>query len=396
MRWAALLAGSMCLWGQTPDTVLQLARIKRHAIENLRRQPNYTCVETVERSRRSGGARRAQMQDTLRLEVALVDGKEMFGWPGARKFDDLNLRDLIPDGAIGNGNFAMHARAVFEGMPSFHYEGTESADGRASVQYSFRVSQFASGFKLRVQDREAVVGYHGSFSADAETLDLRRLDVIADDIPVALGLNAASDHMEYARLRIGEGDFLLPSASELILVDMANQESRNRVRFTGCRQFSGESVITFDDPPPAAEPAAPAKIDEIELPADLGVTLSLIEDVDTEAAAVGDTVRARLQNDIKHKGRVLFLKGATAVGRITRLEKMDNETLLGIEFIEMEAPGLRARLKMKLEDFAGATLLAPRPRERWLPSAAKPGEGIIPLRPGRVRLAHGILMFWRT
>src|ERR1700692_4299826 len=123
MRSLALIcAGSLWLSAQTPEQsdalspdVLLLAKVRLHALENLSRQPNYTCVETVERTRRSGPSRKFQLQDTLRLEVALVDGKEMFGWPGARKFEDTDLRNMVHEGAIGNGNFALHARAIFNG-----------------------------------------------------------------------------------------------------------------------------------------------------------------------------------------------------------------------------------------------------------------------------------------
>src|SRR5581483_3540644 len=76
------------------------------------RQPDYTCLETVERTEQSG-ANRSRVEDTLRLEVALVEGKEMFAWPGSRQFEDRELRDLVSTGMFGNGNFAVYARILF-------------------------------------------------------------------------------------------------------------------------------------------------------------------------------------------------------------------------------------------------------------------------------------------
>ena len=70
---------------EIPFETLQLAHIRDHMVEQLRRQPNYTCVETVERSARPGAKKNFQLKDTLRMEVALVDGKEMFAWPGAKE-----------------------------------------------------------------------------------------------------------------------------------------------------------------------------------------------------------------------------------------------------------------------------------------------------------------------
>ena len=58
----------------------------------------------------------------------------------------------------------------------------------ALVRYDFRVSKIISGYQLRVDNRTAVVSYHGSFWADPKTLEAARLEVIADDIPSDLGL----------------------------------------------------------------------------------------------------------------------------------------------------------------------------------------------------------------
>src|SRR5579864_9042692 len=89
-----------------------LPRIREKMASILQRQPDYTCTETVERTRQvlASGAR---IEDTLRLEVALVDGKEMFAWPGSKEFEDHDLRDLVATGMFGNGNFAIYARILF-------------------------------------------------------------------------------------------------------------------------------------------------------------------------------------------------------------------------------------------------------------------------------------------
>src|SRR5207244_6351805 len=104
--------------------------------------------------------------------------------------------------------------------------------------------------------------------------DLLRLEVHADGIPASLNLAEASDIMEYRRVRIGELDFLLPEASELTMVDLAGNQSRNRTRLSACRQYTGESVLRFGDPEPeVAAPAAPLK--EIRLPAGLTIEVRL-------------------------------------------------------------------------------------------------------------------------
>src|ERR1700747_3333399 len=116
MRALAILCGAAsAIFAQTipePEQAL-LNRIRDHMSQILRRQPNYTCLETVERARRAGAGGKFQTEDLLRIEVALVDGKEMFAWPGSKQFEDRDLREFVPSGMFGSGDFALHARIVF-------------------------------------------------------------------------------------------------------------------------------------------------------------------------------------------------------------------------------------------------------------------------------------------
>ena len=236
--------------------VIRLARIRVAAAENLQRMPNYTCVQTIERSRRIGPKRRFELLDTIRLEVALVDGKELFSWPGAGKFEDRRIGDLVGGGTIGNGNFALHARSVFlSNVARFDFDSEVEQDGRRLIRYRYQVPRISSGYQVRIGELEEVVGYRGSFDVDATTMDLMRLEVIADEIPPRLPIQSASDVMLYARQRIGGGDFLLPQSSELTMVAINGLESRNRVHFASCRQYSGESVLSFADAPVEEAPA---------------------------------------------------------------------------------------------------------------------------------------------
>ncbi len=372
-----------------------LAHIRQRMIANLKRAPNYTCIETVERSHRSVSSHKLQLMDTIRLEVALVDGKEMFGWPGAKKFENTDLRDIVGGGgAIANGDFALHARAIFgSGAPAFEYRGTGETAGRPWVRFDYHVAVQQSGFELRAGDLSATVAHHGSFDADPASLDVERIDVIADDIPAALGIRRTVDHLEYARVQIGGSEFLLPSASDLTMLNWDGAEFRNQVHFSSCRQFSGESVLSFGDAP-ASSADAPARVEDIELPPDLDLTIVLIDDIDLAKAAIGDPVRARLQNDLKSKGHVLIPKNATVTGRLTRLERHTDVIMLGVMFDEVESAGARAHGRMHMVGIFGGDHVSV--RNNYILGGRKPDEGIIPITIARKRLSHGLTMLWST
>jgi hypothetical protein len=357
--WAAA-----SVWAQTaappPDL---LVRFHAQMLENMSRQPNYTCLETVERSRQLPG-NGVLMKDTLRLEVALVNGKEMFAWPGSKQFEDKNIRELVPIGMFGNGNYGLYARMLFGGAgPAFEYKEQTLLAGNAVVRFDFRVPQAISGYELSVDKHRAVVGFHGSIFVDPADVDLRRLEVYADDIPADLGLTAAEDRVDYARLTIGEEKFLLPVESSLLMASKTTT-SRNLTRFSGCRKFAGESSLIFDESELRDEAdaiPAPAVVAEVALPRNTELAIEIRSDLSLENAAVGDVVTGLLKSDVKSGKQVLIRKGATATGRISLLERLTGYTLLKVEFHELEWAGGHASFGAHF-DRMGSTPMAGRGR----------------------------------
>lgn len=355
--------------------------------EVLRGQPNYTCTETIERTHLAPGGR-ARVTDTLRLEVALVDGKEMFAWPGSKQFEDRELGELVSTGMFGNGNFAIYARILFlTDIAQVESRGETQLGGRPALRYDFRVSRATGGHRLRVNGREAVVAFHGSFYADPVTLDLRRVEVAAEDIPADLGVSAAETTVNYGRLQIGEEEFLLPVESELMMA-MPDSTDRNWVRFSSCRRFTGESTLLFTDPVLLETSSAgkpPVSTREVEIPGDLTVQLEF-SGLDLMQAAVGDAVQATLRGDLKKGREFLAPKGSVARGRILRLDRYPGYFALKIDFQDLDWPGGHARLKLAFDQPAFATQAIRR---------AQPGGEIIITRQAGPRLS-GILMFWRS
>jgi hypothetical protein len=197
-------------------------------------------------------------------------------------------------------------------------------------------------------------------------------------------------------VRIGEGIYLLPSGSELRMVDLGGTENRNQIRFTACRQYSGESVVSFTDP--SEESLAsnePRVVQEVELPGGLSLTISLETAIEIKSSAVGDPVEARLHGDVKHKGRVLLPKGAVVSGRISTLQIKTEVTLLGLAFTDIAAEGLHCAVKLTLDSVLGVGRVRARSTQSRL-EAPRPGEGLILVPSTQPRLMRGTLMYWRN
>jgi hypothetical protein len=348
--------------GTAPEDLLQ--RIRRKMAENLSHLPNYTCRENVERFRRAGGSKRYAPLDTMRLEVSYVGGNEIFGWPGADRFEDKPLGDMVT-GATATGTFALHSRALFaSNAPVFTYVGESTEGGRPVVQFDFQVEREKSDYVIRVaRDSWAVVAYHGYFRADRDTLDLLRISIEADEIPAELRVSAAGDSVDYNRVAIGPSEFLLPVSSEMYMTDSNGDEHRNKTRFAACRQYAGESTVSFGEPGPLSAPgAAPVTAKSLTLPPGLELELNLKKPIDPAVAAVGDLLAAAVAKDLKDRnGSVLLHKGTEVTGRLSRMEKhsarFGSYYVVGMYLGIARAPGLRADFSAKLQSigFDGST-----------------------------------------
>ncbi len=338
MRYAVLgLAATFLTYAQqgTPIGIL-LPQIKAKMAENLSRLPDYTCAQTTERFRRHAANRPFEPVDKVRLEVALVEGKELYGWPGSNRIEESNLDHLIGEGgALTNGSFALLARGVFLSTSTvYNFKGVFTREGTRAYRFDYEVPSKASLYHLRVGEVDDVVGYHGSFWANADTLDLMRLEIYAEHIPEELGLSAVSDLMEYAPVKIGDSSFLLPRTSELSMATASGVADLDRTRFHECHQFSSEALLSFSDAPEFKLVPMSTRPPEIDLPDDFQVDIALTTPIDT-STAVGDEVQAKLLRAIKNGHDKLFSKGALLAGHVTQLHRDADTYHLGISFTDL-------------------------------------------------------------
>jgi hypothetical protein len=301
-----------------PKTVL-LARLRLAAARVFDHLPDYTCGLSIERSGRSARSSKFTLLDTLRLEVALIGGEELYAWPGARQFEDRDLRTMVGEsGVIGTGDFAIHARTVvLSDSARLEYGGLEELDGRPAHHWRYRVERADSKYLMRVGRAEAFVPYHGDLWADAKDFDLIRLTAVVDEVPPELPLREARKAINYRRRHIGDSDFLLPESAEMTMTSPDGRVSLNRTTFSGCRQYTGESIVTFNEPTVVA-PGAPRPV-EWKLPAGLEIQLQAREPFALGRGAIGDLVEFVVTRNASMQKQVWLPKSAKVQARITNL-----------------------------------------------------------------------------
>jgi hypothetical protein len=408
--WAWVVALSVALMAgaaadELPDEG-QLARFQIKVRHDMTGIPNYTCLETIERTRREPHSRAFKPIDTVHLEVSSVSGKELFAWPGARHFDDRELSSMVSGGAIGSGMFAMFAHNLFvNNQGARQYRGKESLEGRDSVRYDFYLTAQNSGLRITSGSASETVAATGSFWFDPASLDLIRLDVYGDGIPYSLKLAESVFRTSYTRTRIGDADDLLPKRSELTMTHFDGAASRSVIDFSDCHAYRTESTISFDAPATSLPEAPKAQIREVDLPAGLQIAVELDSAIDSKTAAVGDTLRARVADEVRYKGDLAVPRGAAVTAHLRKLDRGSAQSpyAVAIEVSEIEWEGVRAAFHAELADVDRKSAGAHKPVTYYDGHAYKvqidggmAGAGVFYIDAARFRIPPGFHMVWRT
>jgi hypothetical protein len=402
---------------EIPEWGALLARLKRQMGEVLNHMPDYTCLVTLERSSRPRATAAFSREDILHYEIAHTDGKELFAWTGARHFEDQSIVGAVRYGVISNGEFVLHARTVFlDGYSNIRLTGPEDLDGRSTLRWDYQIPMFGSGMKIFFYDRPAHVGSHGSFWVDPTTLDLIRLDVYADGIPLDFPYTDAVTSIEYSRVRIGSRNALLPQSAMVLLQETSGKGNRNVMEFSHCRQYAGESAISFDVPettvalPPSAVSYVPAAPEPV-LAAGLTIRLRLSTAIDSTTIAIGDPLEASVVDDVTQRGKIVVPAGSIVRGRFRRMEKRSGPPVqygIGLEFTGIEMSGKHVRFfgEMKrLETAVPGFVAAGRPglfqSERGTATElhyfpAVPGVATFLMKGASFVLPQGMTMVWIT
>lgn len=395
---APVLCGLLCACRLAGADDFLLARIRQKMSEILRHIPDYTCLQTIERWRQGDPGPQNRFWERLRLEVAVIGGRERFAWPGASRFEDKRIDEILPPGTSGTGDFSGFATAIFRSeSASFQGPAAETLDGRAAWRYDYQVPVTRSRYTIREGGYSVVAGYHGAFWVDRETLELLRLDVEADGLPHSpLEITSARTAILYQKANIGERAVLLPHVSELSLSAGGARVARNRTTFSRCRQYVGQVTLRFDDADSGATPAAQTT-HSAPLPPGLNLELSLETPLDPAQAAAGDPIQAVLVRDVRRGGTVLVNKGARATGRLRAVRQHLAPRAIGVlalEFDRLHAAGLVMPFRARLE-LLGSLIPGAR-RQSDVVVSSTDQESAIVFNGPLLRLAKGLRMQWRT
>jgi hypothetical protein len=377
-----------------PPEARALAEVKQRMSAFLARVPDYTCVETIDRSVQKSASEPAYSTDRLRVDIAYINNKEVYSWPGAGSFEEKRLADLVGNGMISDGDFALHTGNIFaRDGAQISFGGDEQLLGRKAARYDYRIPSLSSAWTLRSASEARPVGTRGSFWIDRDRLDLLRLELDAQNIPPDLPIHAVHVRIDYSRVRVGGVDISIPQSSETLLDDAAGARYLNHVDFTGCREYHVQSAISFDTESQNPETKT-RMLQNVTVPSNLLLPLRLDQPIDSGTAAQGDLVVAKVERDVRTNDGFLVPRGALVKGRIRRMEKFDqprSHWVLAIELTAIEFDNRAGEMAGTLEHIDPV-----RATKVQLVRALSPGVGALRIDGGAFRLDRGFHMQWLT
>jgi hypothetical protein len=339
--------------------------------------------------------------DRLRLDVTLTAHGEIYSWVGASKFEDSGIDAVVHQGPISTGSFGAMLTIVFAQEPkTFQYRGATQQDGRTVMEYSFQETQADSRYKVKTRDSWFNSAYSGSVQVDPQTYEVVRLTVQTGGLPPDAGTCQISSNMDFHMVPIGDRAFPLPKQGRQRFIDINGDEVENITTFGGCREYRGESTITFFPAPnsPAGNSPDSAATVPAGVPAGLPFTFELTTPLSADTAAGGDPFSGRLVSALRVKGKTIAPAHALVEGRLLRVE-MHRVAPENANFVlnprTVEVGGVKIPLSA-LRDFRRLPSAARRGAQLLLPNRWEADSGVFQVRGDHAVMKAGTRLDWVT
>ncbi|MCU0226822.1 MAG: hypothetical protein MUF01_04215 [Bryobacterales bacterium] len=329
-----------------------LAALRRAVTASTQAAANHTCQVEVSRLQKKPSVGQ-NMEEQGRLEVAFLQGKEHFAWPGAAGFQADDLRDILVMGLSGSGSYAAHLRSVaLSDDTVFGDPLPEASAGPDIVRIPYRVPAARSGYLVNLDGKEIEAAIRGEITFRGADAAILAFMLEAVDLPAGFPATAVTESIRYAADLVGA--FRPPAEAVQRMVEAGTDEYVNRYRFVACREFRGESTVRFQDPASLASAAATAPLaTQPPLPAGAPVQLRLKQDIAWGKIATGDPVEAELTRPLKFAGKLIADAGATVRGRLVEFKRilLSSSTgyFVGMRFERIDDQGKLTEVSLELD-----------------------------------------------
>jgi VWFA-related protein len=235
----------------TPEEIRQLIADAReraqHYADSL---PNFMCIQVTSRSVDAAGRGRWKLRDTITELLRYRDKSE------TRTMLKLNGKPSNTDrdamrGTFSSGEFGGVLKAIFQdsAKADFVWKETDALGGGTVQVFDYRVASANSIFAVTgLNDMQIAVAFHGRVYIDTATRSVRRVTLVADDMPRDFPTHSTSIQVDYDYVVINAHDYLIPISAEVSLKQGRHEAVLNTIEFHNYRRF-GSNVKILDFSP---------------------------------------------------------------------------------------------------------------------------------------------------
>ena len=227
-----------------------LADASRNAMNYSHSLPNLMCEQVTDRLVDTKGTGLWKHQDRFTELLSYVDHKE------ARTFlvrehwgSKSHTNDGDTKGVVSAGEFGGVLEGVFRpsSKTDFHWKETGELGDETVQVFDYHVSRANSILDVGA-GTTTWVGCHGKVFIDSATRGIRRITMVADDIPKSSRVHATSISVDYNYVAINHHDYLLPIAAQIEVSHDRRETDLNQIHFHNFHRFSSTAKLVANDP----------------------------------------------------------------------------------------------------------------------------------------------------
>ncbi len=358
----------------------------------------YTCLASV---LSPSGSIRTGAADIRRSDIAVSDGKEIYGAVDGKQFSK-KLNELTGDHFSTTGLFSSIARVVLAAKKvAVSPAGEVNLAGETELRFNFHSLPGSADWAITNNQQSATAGEEGWFLIDKGTLELRTVFVRAINIPDTLRLLYLDALISYQSETLAGRRALLPNKARVEVGELDGVKRVNLISFDHCQAFTAESTVLFAEPTTHVQVTHTAT--QSVLPDELDIVVTPLTSLSLATLGQHDVIAAQVTQSVRKGGRELIASGAPIEGHAWAIR--GQETMV-IQFDRvLTKDGWRpfyARL-LSLEPTNKMTIeTGPYVSSSMLPEDADsfnldvPGVATIRLNSQASALTPGIRMVWKT
>jgi len=227
-----------------------VADARQRAVGYAHTLPNFMCVEVTDRSIDPAGNGKWRRKDSMAELLRYLNDAETRTTLEVNGKASTITRAAMEDthGTLSQGEFGGVLKSIFQDSSKADFKWQEAAAiGSETVQVlSYHITHENSTWALQGDNNwKEYPAFHGLVYIDAATKGVRRLTMVADNLPENFSIHSASMTVDYDYIAIGTHDYLMPIRASVSLTKGKREAVLNDMEFRNYRRYGSATKILY-------------------------------------------------------------------------------------------------------------------------------------------------------